>query len=389
MHENKITVRLQIGNHEVKEQFSEIISSVNGYRLVNGSGPANCDLLIMEIGNNVSEEFNYVQSLKESGLISEFILTSPRTEPEILIQALRAGAKEFFTQPVAGEEISSSLIKIHDRLENAKASQKPKKDGIIINVIGSKGGVGTTTVAVNLAATLNELNGDKSVALIDMNMLFGEIPLFLDIHSTFSWGEIARNISRLDATYLMSVLAKHSSGVHILPSPTDLNGVHYADPDIIAQILGIMKNEFDYIVVDNGQSLDNMSQKIFQMSDMVYVVSILSLPCLINVKRLLETFNYMGYPSEEKVKIIMNRVHKKSVLSVKEAEESISREISWLIPNDYNSTMSAINQGKMLVDVSEHAEITNSFRKLARTFNEKKEEKPVKAKAGFWMNLFA
>lgn len=379
---NNISVKLDMKNHHIEEELEKIISSIGGYSIRNSSNQGSCDLLVMELDKSINGEFDLIKSLKESGTVREVFLTSSNTEPDILINALRAGATEFFPQPLRQEEVASSLLKFRERINENPDGRRKIKRGKIINVIGSKGGVGTTTVAVNLAASLNELKDVKSVAVIDMNLIFGEVPLFLDMKPVFNWGEVAKNISRLDLTYLMSVLAKHPSGVYVLPSPTEVNGENYATPEIIGQVLDLMVREFDFIVVDNGQSLNNISLKILELSDTIFLVSIPSLPCLINVKRLLETFWNLGYPPEDRVKIVMNRYHKNSVLSIKEAEEGIGKKISWLIPNDYNTTMSAINQGRVISSIMDHSEISSNFKDLALTLMNRSEIK--KEKKGFW-----
>lgn len=380
------SVRLQIKSQKVREDLREVISSLQGFRLQKLDDPEPGDLLILEIGDDPQEEFQVIHSVQASGAIGEIFVTSSRTEPEILIQALREGVKEFVSQPIKKEEVRNALLKFKSRKESLRFSEGKKKRGKIIDVIGSKGGVGTTTVAVNLATSLAGLEGSPSVALIDMNLLFGEIPLFLDVKSLFNWGEVARNISRLDSTYLMSILSKHaSSGVSVLPSPTGLDGVNVATPEIIEKLLELMQNVFDFIVIDGGQSLDDVSLKVLGASDTVFLVAILSLPCLTNLKRLLWTFQKLGYPQEENVKIIISRYHKKSVISLKEAEETLNRKIFWLIPNDYLTTMSAINQGKTLSMVAHGAEVTKNLRELAAAFSEKEEQK--KEKVSFWRSL--
>ena len=198
----------------------------------------------------------------------------------------------------------------------------------------------------------------------------------------FDWGEIAGNVSRLDPTYLTSVLSKHSSGVHVLSSPNGLDGVSSATPEVTQKLLGLMNTEFDFIVIDAGKTLDDNSMKILEVSDVVLVVAILNLPSLTNVKRLLWTFQNLGYPEDKSVKIIVSRYLKKSLISLKEAEETLNKEIFWQIPNDYLSTMSAINQGKTLSMMAHGAEITKCFARLASTFVEKEEKKQEKAR--FW-----
>ena len=146
------------------------------------------DILILEIGDDAQKEFQKIQTLLNSGAIREIFVTSSRVEPELIIQAYREGVKEFFSQPIKKEEVVKALLKFKER----PPSPEKKKEGKIITVLGSKGGVGTTTIAVNLAASFAQLDGHPRVALIDMNLLFGEIPLFMDVKSTFNWGRSCR-----------------------------------------------------------------------------------------------------------------------------------------------------------------------------------------------------
>ena len=380
MPEKSISVILEIKNQNVRGDLEKVISLIGGFHLQNSGTQIPCDLLILEVGDNLKREFQLIQSVLASGMAMEVFLTSSRLEPDLLIQALRTGAKEFFPQPIKKEEVKNALLKFKERKESLKTIKEKKKRGKIINIIGSKGGVGTTTVAVNLATSLIESKESPSVALIDMNLLFGEIPIFLNIESAFNWGEVARNISRLDAIYLMSVLSKHASGVYVLPSPTGLDGVNMATPVIIEKLLIEMQEAFDFIIVDGGQSLDDVSLRIIEMSDIVLLIAILSLPCLTNLKRLLWTFQKLGYPQKGNIKIIINRHHKKSLISLKEAEETIKQKIFWLVPNDYLTTMSAINQGKTLSSVANGAEITKNLRELASHFLGKGSKQEVQSK---------
>jgi pilus assembly protein CpaE len=160
--------------------------------------------------------------------------------------------------------------------------------------------------------------------------------------------------------------------MYILPSPTGLDGMGVSTPEFIERILGLMKQVFDFIVIDGGQSLDDVSLKILEMTDFLCLIAILSLPCLTNVKRLLRTFEKLGYPRNEQVRIIINRYHKKSLISLKDAEGALDQKIFGLIDNDYPTTMSAINQGKTLESVAPGAEVTKNIRNLASGFFELK-----------------
>jgi pilus assembly protein CpaE len=201
---------------------------------------------------------------------------------------------------------------------------------------------------------------------MDMNLLFGEIPLFLDIEPTYHWSEIAKNISRLDATFLMSILSKHPSGLYLLPSASQLDGHTVATPEIIERLLHVMQTVFDFVVIDGGQNLDDIALKIFEMSNTVLLISVLSLPCLANVNRLLKSLYGLGYPLD-KSEVVINRYLKNPEISLKDAEGSINKKICKAIPNDYRTTMSAINQGKPLCEVAPKKPVTKGILELADT----------------------
>lgn len=365
MTERIITVKFSIENARIWEELERIMSSLKGFRVLNSTNPNPCDILFMETGKNPNQDLQKISCEKTSGTAKEIFLTSPQFDSDFMIQTLRLGVKEFFIQPINKEEVERALLKFRESYEAVVSDTKHLKKAKIINVIGSKGGIGTTTVAVNLATSLIEAKASPSVALIDMNLLFGEIPLFLNLNSAFNWGEMARNISRVDATYLMSILTKHNSGIYILSSPSGIDGIDIATPEIIEKILMIMAEVFDFIIIDGGQSLDDVSLKILQLSDLVFVVAILSLPCLTNVKKLLWTFQKLGFPKRENLKVLINRYHKKSLISLQEAEASLKQKIYSLIANDYQTTMSAINQGRNLSSIDRGAEITKNFKELA------------------------
>jgi len=369
--EDMIRVRIEVKTEEVEKTLRRTVAFAGSFQVLTSFDQGPADLTIYEIGEEPQKDLEHVQALVNGNPAHEVFLTSTSADPNVLVQALRLGAKEFLTQPIRQDELVEALEKFKVRKEQIKDRRVSLKNGKIIDVIGSKGGVGSTTLAVNLAANLASQNSEQSVALIDMNLLFGEIPLFLDFKPTYNWGEIVRNISRLDATLLMSILHEHPAHLHILPSPTQLNNTAEATPEIMEHLLNLMKTIFDYIVVDSGHMTDQTSMKILEMADTVLLVAILSLPCLTNLSKLLQLFYDLGYPEEERVKVIINRYIKSSDISPKDAESSIEREIFRKIPNDFKLTMSAINQGKTLNEVGPRSSVARSIEELAITLSEK------------------
>ncbi len=380
MSENVVSVRLEIRNEKTRKDLEEVLASIQEFHLQASNDPKPCDLLILETEKDISKDFELIQTLQVSGMVKEVFLTSPHVEPDLLPWALRAGVKEFFSQPIKREEVRNGLLKFRERRGDLKQDVLEKKRGKIIDIVGSKGGVGTTTIAVNVATSLSESNGASSVALIDMNLLFGQIPIFFNIESSLNLGEVARNISRVDATYLMSTLSKHRSGVYILPSPMRLDDVDVVTPEILEVLLGLMQNVFDFIVIDGGQRLDNVSFKILGIADIVFLITGLDLPCLANAKRLLRTFQKLRFPSKEAIQTIVNCYQKKSPFSLKDAEQAVSAKIHWVLPNDHSATTAAINQGKPLSEVAPGSELNKSLRELADSFLSKN----PKRRNGFW-----
>lgn len=376
MADNIILVKIAVRNSGLRKKFEEIVASTEGYQVQSSDNKHRPDLLIFEVGTDTEKEFRVIESLLNSNSVGEVFLTSENTEQSVLLNAMRIGVKECFSQPLEKQGVIRALERFKTRRKKS-GHQENVKSGQIIDVIGSKGGVGATTIAVNLAVSIAETKKAQSVALVDMNMLFGDIPIFLALKPNYNWGEITKDIARLDATFLMNILSKHSSGVHVLPSPSHLNGNQAVTPETIEHLLSLMQGMFDFVVIDGGQSLNKTSLRILEMSDDVLLVSLLSLPYLANTNKLLTSFANFQYLPKERIKIVINRYLKKSQVSLKDAEDAINREIFWTIPNDYKTTMSAINQGKALPQFAAKSAVTRNLKELAATLalKEQKGEK--------------
>jgi pilus assembly protein CpaE len=322
------------------------------------------DLVIYELGDDAEKDFQLLQSLMNSDALGEVFLTSDRTDSQLLLKAMRIGVKEFLLQPLNEQEVRQALAGFKARSGQSVHTVAAER-GKIISIMGSKGGVGTTTVAVNLAVSLAERKTEQSIALVDLNAVVGEIPLFLAVRPSYNWGEIMQNIGRLDSGFLMNIMVRHGSGLYVLPSPSKLNGYPGATPDTMQRILNVLRDMFDVVVIDGGQSMDSAHLKVIEMSDTLLIISILSLPCLHNTHNLLRSLKGLSILPRDRIRVVINRYLKKSDVSIRDAEESIKQEIFWSIPNDYKATMSAINQGKPLSRVGRKAPVTRSLTEMA------------------------
>ena len=359
------TIKLMIRNDKLSQSINDLLRATDGFEILRERDTRKPDLLFFELGPDAEKEMVMIESLLQENKVAAVFLTAENAEPAVLMRAIRLGVKEFFPQPVKMDEVKQAFQSFKAQ-SKSPLEKEEYKSGKIISIFGSKGGVGTTTVAVNLAMSLLQAQKGQSVVLVDMNTLFGEVPLFLEISPKFHWGEITKNIERLDNTFLTNILTQHESGIHVLPSPAYLNGHVRPTPDIMSRLLDLMKSMFDYVLIDTGQSTNDTALRVVELSDTLLLITILSLPCLANTNRLMKSFLDLGYAEKDRIKIVLNRYTKNSDISLKDAEAGINKELFWIIPNDFSTTMSAINKGKPLAQIASRAAITKSFEDLAR-----------------------
>ena len=320
-----LLVRLEIKDVAFSNELEKNIQSVSGLKVMRPDDTRRADLLIYELGPDSENDFQLIESLLAVKVVGEVILTAKSSDPKVLMRAIQLGAKEFLMQPCNAEQVIQALEKFKKSRQEITPQREFHKFGRIISLLGAKGGVGTTTLAVNLAVELAQKQSKPSVVLIDMNFVFGEIPLFLDIQAKYHMGEIAKHITRLDPTFLMDILSKHTSGVYVLPSETFFDGVEKTTPKTVERVLNLMKRMFDFVIIDAGNSITENFLKACELSDTCLLISVLSLPCLSNASKILSTFNDLSSINAQRLNVVINRFVNKSQISLHDAEVALKR----------------------------------------------------------------
>jgi pilus assembly protein CpaE len=288
-----------------------------------------------------------------------------------LLNVLRAGVQEFLPQPLRKEELCHALERFEERYrENRPPSTKRGK---LINIMGSKGGVGTTTLAVNLAVSLQEANRRSSVVLVDLNLLCGDAALFLDIEPIHTVSDITSDPSRLDMTFLMSILSRHASGLYLLPAAERVEEISQWTPECIERSLELLQSRFDYVILDSGHLFDDITVTVLNRPSTLLLVSTLSLPVVRHTKRLVTLLSHLNYPAED-IKIIINRYKSKHGISLQDFQDSVQRTPFDVIPNDYITAASSMNKGRTLADIRRRAKITKSIKRLAIALSQEKKK---------------
>jgi len=362
MNERELRIRAEIKKAETARSLERIVGAMGGAVIQGGAGADPTDLLVYELGPDTEPDLSAVQTLISRDAAAEVILASDQLDPAVLLKAMRMGIKEVLATPLNEEEVNAALLRCKHRRDELSYKGQDKA-GRLVYVIGSKGGVGTTTVAVNLAVSLASSGAQESVVLVDMNMHFGEIPLFLGMRPRHHWGEIARNVHRLDRDYLAASLLAHESGVQVLAAPREFNPREVPTEDVIT-VFALLKRMFDHVVIDGGQQIGPVSAGLLEMADPILVVSAQSLPCLANTNRILESFYDIGCLHSDRVRVVMNRCLKKSEITLKDAEDSLKMKVFWSVPNDYATAVAAINRGQAILLAAPGTELARSLRDL-------------------------
>jgi len=316
------------------------------------------------------------------------LVTSNSTDGRLILQAMRAGAKEFLTEPLKSEDLAAALQRVKQQQGGARgdANQECK----VFAVAGATGGVGTSSIAVNLSCSL-AMEESNSVALIDLDVALGDADVFLDTIPEYTLADVAQNVARLDLTLLKKSLTKHSSGIHLLPRPMQLEDAQLVTPENLQRVIGLLKTSFTHIVIDTSKGFTNLDTQAFEMADDVLMVMQLDLPCLRNVVRLMMSFDDSDN-LRDKVKIIVNRAGQdEGQISLKKAQETIGRDIYWQVPNDYRVMVEVRNNGVPLVQQAPKAGITNSICQLADALSGKirdEDDENSSSRSRSWLSLW-
>lgn len=284
---------------------------------------------------------------------------SGTNDPQLIIETMHAGAREFLTKPVSARSLAMAIGRYLE--EKERLSKETRTRGRIYSITSAKGGAGATSVAVNVATTLAELP-DARVALIDLNSPVGDAASYLDMKPQFSVSDALAAAPKLDPVLLETFMTL-GHNVAVLPGPKQLKPGPTPLAPSLAKLLRVVSQTYTHTFIDLPASLD---QELFQTatdgSEAVLVVMTPELPALWRTHRLI--LMLAGYGCGDKVKLILNRDNSREEIDEREIRKALNHPIYWRLPNNYNSAIQAINKGRPIVWVN-HSGLASSYRKLA------------------------
>jgi pilus assembly protein CpaE len=349
---------------------------------------SNPDLAVVALDSDQQKAVQLIAQLTDEFPTMSILAVSARGDGQSILQALRSGAKEFLTQPVVLEELLGALNRL--KQTRAVAEGQPSSNGnvkvesLVVAVVGSRGGVGSTSLAVNLGCNLAQ-DQNHNVALVDLDLALGDADVALDLIPDYTLADVALNIDRLDMTFLRRSLSKHATGLSLLPHPVQMEDIHLIHEDHLQRVINLMRASFSHLVLDLSKRFAPTDWTAMRMADVVLLVAQLELTSLRNVVRTLHTLG-SEEGLAEKVKVVMNRVGSEDCdITLKKAEETIGQPIFWQIPNDYRAMLGARNAGVPLLLHAPKSKAQHSIAELAHTLCGKTPVEPSrKEKRGFF-----
>ena len=390
-----IRVVLVDPNEESRETFRRLLGGMSAiwltevltsYQDISGRvKEVGAHLTIVTLDHNPSQAIEFIQVMSQADPNAVILPASRTSDSTLILRAIRAGAREFLTLPTEPGELLETINRIlRGRLETQKSQDGGPQ---IITITGAAGGVGTTTIAVNLATTLANCK-KQEVLLLDLDLMFGSVDASLDIVTDHTLTNVIQNFERLDLMLLKRSMTRHGSGLYVLPHPTDLEEAARIDPEALGRLLGLLKAAFNTVVIDASKALQSSDLMAYEMSDVILVVTQLDLVVLRNTARLLTLFRRADR-LVGRVKLIANRMSSNEAeISLKKAEETLKMPISWQIPNSDRSFQLARIKGVPLIEVAKGSRPHQVFLEMARTLRPIAVDQPAQPRKGLFAALF-
>ncbi|MHB1477466.1 MAG: AAA family ATPase, partial [Coriobacteriia bacterium] len=290
-----------------------------------------------------------VRSIRDAGSSAGIVLCPIEITQALLHSALRAGADDVVgassPTPELAEVLGEVLRRTRARCGSDEDQAAPTRTGHVVTVLSMKGGVGKTVVSTNLAVALAGLG--KSVALIDLDLQFGDVGIMLGLEPTQTIVGAVQSGERLDAEMLRGFLVRHSSGVHSLLAPTLPEDAEIVTASRIDRIIGLLVTMFDYVVIDTPPTLDEAVLTALDRSNRVLVVTMMDVASVKNSRVSLQKLRQLGY-NGSLVDILLNRADSKVYLKAEEVEQAIGMPIKYRLPSDLQIPRS-VNKGVPVV----------------------------------------
>jgi pilus assembly protein CpaE len=315
------------------------------------------DLVIVPLQEMGAVELATLEREVVRGGASMVIGTAPIAEPSLILQAMRAGVNEFLVHPPNAEDFSAAL----DRM--LRRSRAEEEQGTAYAVYSAKGGLGTTSIAVNLAFAFADANPNGRVALADLVVNGGDLRVQLNLTPAYDVGDLVARVNRIDAELLTSILTPYPGGVWVLPSSDRPEIAELVDATTATTLITELRKHFANTVLDCEHYLTDRTLAALDAADKVLLVTQLNVAALKATQRTIALCQRLGYP-DEKLLVVVNRHQSSEVLTPADATSLLNQPIFHLLPNDFRTSDGAVSKGVPVGRYDKNSRLTQSYAAL-------------------------
>lgn len=362
------STRLLAGGDDLEQLYPEIV------RLKPNAA-------IIALGAQPDTALKFVERLNAECPATAIICASRDASPDLILRALRSGARDFLRLPIIAEEFRTVI----DRTAEFCSVQieAPKKRGRAIAVFSSKGGCGTSFIATNIAAAMN-----APTVLVDLNLQAGDLSLFLGVEPKFSIADLVENRERVDDSSLKSYLAPHTSNLSLLSAPQEADAADDIEPEHIFEVIELLRERYAYVIIDPQHTFDSITLAALDQADEIMLVLTLDIPAIRSTQRALALFDRLGYP-RHKIRIVVNRLSKQIDLDLRQVEKFLGERVTGYIQSDYHTAVNSINLGQPLVESEPTSRIATEIRQIAASITGTAVTESIsEPRQGLWKSIF-
>ena len=287
------------------------------------------------------------------------LATTTNASAEFVVQILRAGAMECLRRPVDRTELVAAL----EKLARLRGRAAEREVGRVTAVFSAKGGLGATTLAVNLGVCFAEHATKKSTLLVELDTRHSDLVTFLDLRPRYSIRDVFESMDRMDEALLQGLMLKHATGLWVMPGPSEMERGYLAAEQVQAGI-DLLRSHFDHIVLDLRHDLDPGTVAALETAGTVLFLTSLNVSALRSGAAALAAFRHLGL-NLKKVKVVVMRDGTGEDVTVKHAREVLGLPVYWKTPSEYASVVASINTGRPVVSIAPRSKFAKNVRQLA------------------------
>jgi pilus assembly protein CpaE len=353
-------------------------SAASGAEAIEMAVKLSPDVVLMDINMPDMDGITATERLSTAAPMTSVVMMSVQGEADYLRRSMLAGAREFLVKPFSSDELNASIRQVYSRerdkmsrmtpvvTQQANAAQNQYREpGMVLAVFSPKGGVGRTTVAVNLAVAAATDMG-KKVVLVDGSFQFGDVGVLLNLNpKNKSFADLLPELEAGDLESLDTFVITHSAGIRVLLAPPTPETAELITPVAIRKVLETLRHEADVVIVDCGAFFNDTTLAILDMADTILTMLSLEITSIKNMRLFLEVAEQLGY-EKGKVRLVLNRADTALGIRVTDVEQSIGRKVNDTIVSDGRSVVYALNRGVPFYLSNHDAQVSQDILRLAK-----------------------